>query len=194
MRSCTSLALVAGAAALLTACGGERAKTVTRTTTTPSRTGASVPQPVPSGTASAPATPTGSSCPAGARCAATPAQAAALIRSLGYPDAGTGAYSASLPLDVVVADKGGDGTAQNAFFFAHGRYIGTDTADLSAGIRVSSISGDIVALTYALYKSSDPQCCPSAGAATVRFHWDGTHLTPLDRIPPSSYGGSGSRR
>ena len=86
------------------------------------------------------------------------------------------------------------GHAQRAFFFLGRDYLGTDTADESAAIEVLETSDDTITLRYVLYEPSDPYCCPTAGKATVRFHWDGTRLAPLDPIPASGNNANPSRR
>lgn len=87
-----------------------------------------------------------------------------------------------------------DGTAQRAFFFADERFVGTDTPDDSAGIRIASARPPVIALGYQLFNPKDPQCCPTAGTTTVRYRWDGRRLAALDPIPPSSDAARDSRR
>jgi hypothetical protein len=87
-----------------------------------------------------------------------------------------------------------DATAQRAFFFADGRFIGPDSASDSAGIRVAFARPPVIALQYKLFNPKDPQCCPTGGSATVRYRWNGRRLVPLDRLPPPSYSAAGSRR
>lgn len=149
------------------------------TTTTPSQT---------------PPRPASGGC-SGGDCASSPSQAGEIVASHGFTG-DTSSYDPSTPLNVVLATRTGsaDGTQQQAFFFWHGRYIGTDTSDTSAGIKLASQNGDTVALTYRLYNPSDPQCCATAGETTVRYQYQGSRLVPLDPIPPSSYGAASSRR
>jgi LppP/LprE lipoprotein len=114
----------------------------------------------------------------------------------GYDVADLSDYRQDAPLAVLIGVRHGsaDGTAQQAFFFAGGRYIGTDTSEDSAGIRVASQRDSTVTLTYALYAPGDAMCCPSDGQANVRYHWTGKSLEPLDPIPPNSDGAANSRR
>ncbi len=123
-------------------------------------------------------------------------RAVAKVRELGFTVADTSQYDPNRTLNVLVGVRTGsaDGTAQQAFFFVNDSYVGTDTSDTSAGVSVAWQNDTTSALSYQLYSSSDPQCCPTGGSATVRFHWDGTKLTPLDPIPPSSYSDDHSRR
>jgi len=87
-----------------------------------------------------------------------------------------------------------DGYAQAAFYFYNGRYLGTDAIAPSAGISEAWQDDTTVALSYQLYNTTDPMCCPTAGSAIVRFHWTGTQLVPLDPIPPNEGAVDGSRR
>jgi LppP/LprE lipoprotein len=100
------------------------------------------------------------------------------------------------PLKVLVGVRRGsaDARTQQAFFFVGDRFIGTDTADPSAGISVAGQSGDEVTLAYELYKPSDALCCPSGGMAQVAYRWTGTRLQPQGAIPPSASGAAASRR
>jgi hypothetical protein len=83
----------------------------------------------------------------------------------------------------------GDGYGQQAFFFVNGRYIGTDTKDTSATVKVVSQSDTEVTLGYPLYRSSDPLSSPSGGEARVTFALNNGRLTPLGKIPPANSSG-----
>lgn len=104
-------------------------------------------------------------------------------------------YCESCTLHVIIGAgiTSADGYDQRAFFFAGGRYLGTDALDASAGIRVVWRDDTTVALGYALYRSSDGFCCPTGGEAVVRFRWDGQRLVALDPIPPEAPGAQTGR-
>jgi len=53
---------------------------------------------------------------------------------------------------------------------------------------------DTMALQYQLYRPDDPMCCPTAGATTVRFAWNGTTAAPLDRLPSTGWNAPAGRR
>jgi hypothetical protein len=114
-------------------------------------------------------------------------QAIARVRREGYRPDDTGAYDPSATLRVLVGTRtdSGDGYAKRAFFFVGGRYIGTDTSDDSANVRVEGQTDDTVTLAYAIYGPNDALCCP-ARTETVRYRWNGSRLVPLDSIPPRS--------
>src|SRR3954470_12156216 len=117
----------------------------------------------------------------------TRSEAAARVRQEGYRPDDLSQYEPSNTLRVLVGTRtdSGDGYAKRAFFFVGGRYIGTDTSDDSAGIRVEGQSGTTVTLAYAIYQSNDALCCPSS-TSTVRYQWNGSRLVPLDPIPSRS--------
>jgi len=159
------------------------AKTSTTTTTrAPAETqGGGTPAPSTTRSAPEPAFTEGKS-PAGA------AAAVALLRARGYVPEEPAQYHPSQTLQVLVGRpaQSGDGYGQRAFFFIDGRYIGTDSSEPSATVRVVSQADTEVALAYPLYRRNDPLCCPSGGQATVRFQLNNGRLVPLGTIPPTS--------
>ena len=70
------------------------------------------------------------------------------------------------------------------FFFVDGRFVGTDAPNISRAVSIRSRSFVMVTLVYRLYRPSDASCCPTNGRRPVRFHWTGTRLARLDRLPP----------
>jgi LppP/LprE lipoprotein len=80
----------------------------------------------------------------------------------------------------------GDGYGQQAFFFVNGKYIGTDSTQPSATLKVVSQSDTAVTIGYPLYRSKDPLCCPSGGQANVTFQLNNGKLQPLQPIPPAN--------
>ena len=114
--------------------------------------------------------------------------AAAVLRAHGYTANDTAQYHPNQTLGVLVGTRtgSGDGYGQQAFFFVGGRYIGTDSTQPSATLRVVSQSDTQVTLAYPLYRSHDALCCPSGGEARVTFELNNGKLTPLQPIPPSS--------
>jgi hypothetical protein len=198
-------AALACAAALLAGCGSAtRTVTVASTPTTAGRATSTQPA---TGTASTPAEPTagntsrsGGTPATGTRTAPEPAftehgqqgegvaAAVALVRAHGYTPGDPSEYHSNQTLRVLVGTRtgSGDGHGQQAFFFVSGRYIGTDTKEPSANVKVVSQGDTEVTLAYPLYRASDPLCCPSGGQATVRFQLNNGRLAPLDPIPPAS--------
>jgi hypothetical protein len=114
--------------------------------------------------------------------------AAELVRAHGYTPNDTSEYHPAQTLRVLIGTHTGsaDGYGQQAFFFVSRRYIGTDTKEPSATVKVVSQSATEVTLAYPLYRKSDPLGSPSGGQATVRFQLNNGKLTPLGTIPPAS--------
>jgi LppP/LprE lipoprotein len=114
--------------------------------------------------------------------------AAAVVSAHGYTAGDLSEYHPSQTLRVLVGTRTGsaDGYNQLAFFFLGSHYLGTDSSQPSASMRVVSQSDTEVAIAYALYRSHDPLCCPSGGQTTVRFQLNNGQLVPLAPIPPAS--------
>lgn len=94
-------------------------------------------------------------------------------------------YSSSESLNILIgACAGAEGYCKQAFFFYNGEYLGTDTSEPSSQISIVWRDDTTIALNYVLYHKDDPMCCPTAGAVTVRFQWNGSKLVALDPIPP----------
>lgn len=115
-------------------------------------------------------------------------EAEAVLQARGYAAAEPSQYHANQTLRVLVGTRAGssDGYGQQAFFFVDGRYLGTDTKEPSATVKVLAQSDTEVTLGYPLYRPGDPLSSPSGGQATVRFQLDDGKLTPLGTIPPAS--------
>lgn len=114
--------------------------------------------------------------------------AVALVKAHGFTPDSTSDYHSDQTLRVLTATRtgSGDGYAQQAFFFVGNRYIGTDTSQPSAGVKVVAQADTEVTLAYPLYRPHDPLCCPGGGQATVRFQLNNGRLVPLGTIPPAS--------
>ena len=110
------------------------------------------------------------------------------MRSHGFTPTDTSEYHPSQTLRVLVATRtgSGDGYGQQAFFFLDGHYLGTDTKEPSAKLKVVSQGDTEVAIAYPLYRRNDPLCCPSGGQRVVHFALNNGKLQALDPIPPAS--------
>jgi hypothetical protein len=114
--------------------------------------------------------------------------AVAVVKAHGYTAGETSTYDPANTLRVLVGTRSGssDGYAQQAFFFVDGRYIGTDTKEPSASVKVVGQSDTEVTLAYQLYKPGDPLSHPSGGEATVHFQLNNGRLVALNPIPPAT--------
>jgi hypothetical protein len=114
--------------------------------------------------------------------------AAAAVRAHGYTPNETSQYQPNQTLHVLVGTRTGssDGYGQQAFFFVDGRYLGTDTSQPSATVKVLSQGDTEVTLSYPIYKAGDPLSKPSGGEKTVRFQLNNGRLVPLGQIPSAA--------
>jgi hypothetical protein len=207
-RALAALTLGACAAVVLGACGSSATKTVsvagspsvaqttpTTTTThsTATATTSTTATTAPTGTAG------GTAAPGATHTAPEPefaqqeshaegvSEAASVLNARGYTPVESSQYHSSQTLRVLVGAKTGssDGYGQQAFFFVGGRYIGTDTKEPSASVKVVSQGDTEVTLSYPLYRAGAPLASPS-GQATVHFQLNNGKLTALEEIPPAS--------
>lgn len=114
--------------------------------------------------------------------------AVAVVKAHGYSAEEPSTYRPQQTLRVLVGTRSGssDGYAQQAFFFVNGRYIGTDTSEPSASVKVVGQSDTEVTLAYPIYKPGDPLSSPSGGETTVRFQLNNGRLVTLGQIPSAS--------
>jgi hypothetical protein len=114
--------------------------------------------------------------------------AVAVVRAHGYSAGETSNYRPNQTLRVLVGTRSGssDGYGQQAFFFVDGRYLGTDTSQPSATVKVVGQSDTEVTLAYPLYKPGDPLSHPSGGEKTIRFQLNNGRLVALGQIPSSA--------
>lgn len=121
--------------------------------------------------------------------------AVAVVKNRGYTPNDTAEYHPDQTLRVLVGTRNGAtaGYNEQAFFFVDGKYIGTDSSEPSASIRVVSQSDTEVAIAYALYRPHDTMCCPSGGETTVHFQLNNGQLMPAQPIPPAHSASSLSR-
>jgi LppP/LprE lipoprotein len=114
--------------------------------------------------------------------------AAAVVRARGFTPNDTSQYHSNQALRVLIGTRtgSGDGYGQQAFFFVNGRYIGTDSSQPSATVRVAAQGDTEVTLAYPLYRKNDALCCPGGGQAAVHFQLNNGKLVALNPIPPVS--------
>ena len=202
--------LCACLATLLGACGSQT-KTVTVSNVPPAPQGTTAKSQAPNtaSTATTPThTPSTSTATTPTRSAPEPAftqkeanaegssAAAAVVRAHGFTPNSASDYHEGQALRVLVGTRtgSGDGYGQQAFFFVNGRYIGTDTKQPSATLKIVAQSDTEVTLGYPLYRKSDPLSSPSGGEARVTFQLNNGKLVPLGKIPPAESSSGYSRQ
>ncbi len=198
------MALSIGSALLLAACGGStKTVTVSSAPLTPQTTSTTQPSTATTSTQttqtqktqstpSSTGTSTTRSAPEpkfteGEKTAESATGAAAILRTHGYTPNDASEYHSDQALGVMVGTRTGsaDGYAQQAFFFVNGKYLGTDTKEPSASVKVVSQGDTEVTLRYALYRPNDPLVNPGGGEARVTFQLNNGKLVALQKIPPA---------
>lgn len=118
------------------------------------------------------------------------------IAARGYSAGEPAQFHEHQTLQVLVGTRSGstDGYGQQAFFFIDGRFLGTDTSEASATVKVLSQGETEVTLGYPLYRTGDALGSPSGGEATVRFQLDNGRLQALGAIPSASPSAALGRR
>lgn len=110
--------------------------------------------------------------------------AQAVVKAHGFTAQETSDYRPEQTLRVLVGTR--EGPKQQAFFFVDGRYIGTDTSEPSARVKVLGQSDTEVTLGYSLYKPGDSPSDPTGGERTVHFQLNNGQLVALNPIPSAA--------
>ena len=79
---------------------------------------------------------------------------------------------------------GGDGHDQRIWFFRGSHFVGHDDRRSSADIIGSWRDLNTLDFLYVLYRPTDAMCCPTGGAVSVRYRWNGKKVVRLDPLPP----------
>jgi hypothetical protein len=81
--------------------------------------------------------------------------------------------------------RAGDGTDRHIWFFLRGRFIGSDARRPFASRGIFGVwrDGTVIAFMYVLYRTHDPNCCPTGGGKIVRFRLRDGHVVRLDPLP-----------
>lgn len=79
--------------------------------------------------------------------------------------------------------RAGDGTDRHIWFFDGGRYVGDDSRQASRDIVGLWRDQRVITFLYVVYRSRDPNCCPTGGGKIVRFRLHDGLLQRLDPLP-----------
>jgi LppP/LprE lipoprotein len=99
-----------------------------------------------------------------------------------------GTAGGRITAQVGILDPSGDGTGYALFFFHNQRFLGWDSVYDSIAVGRLRVSRSRFVLTYGVYKSDDPSCCPSR-KVTVRYSWTGARIKQSRPIPKGARGG-----
>ena len=111
-------------------------------------------------------------------------QAAAIVKSRGFTVTRLRDWDPDDTLRVLIGKTSSGGRL--AFFFVQGDYIGNDSSDVSAYLRVKRTADLTATLTYEVAQPSTTGGDPTTSKLDVRFTWDGSRLNPDQELPPAS--------
>ena len=118
--------------------------------------------------------------------------ATTIAGSSGYDNCDAQGYEPANTLHILICTASSS-SGEKVFFFTD-KFIATDTKEDSMSLDFAGQSDTTVGIKYALFHPDDQDCCPSAGAATVHYTWDGTKVTAQDPIPTADTAADPSRR
>lgn len=109
--------------------------------------------------------------------------AVALVESKGFAVTRPGDWESDDDLRVLIGASEQSGGQLAFFFSAAGDYLGNDSPETSAELRVRGGDELAVTLAYGIFAEGDTEE-PTAEPALVEFRYDGASLEPVQLIPP----------
>jgi hypothetical protein len=82
----------------------------------------------------------------------------------------------------VLIGKGSSG-GYLAFFFVDGQYLGNDSTELSAKLKIKRTNDLDVTLAYGIYQPGDDPLKPTGDPVLVHFRYEGGQVAPVEAIP-----------
>jgi len=98
----------------------------------------------------------------------------------------TGEWTAGVRFNALYGNcLAGDGRDQHIWFFSGGRFLSSDTREPFSSREIIGLWRDnrTIAFMYVLYRSHDPNCCPTGGGKVVRFRLVDGRVLRLDPLP-----------
>jgi hypothetical protein len=104
-----------------------------------------------------------------------------VVRSRGFDVLNKRTWKPDDTLQVLIGKSSSGG--ELAFFFVDGQYLGNDSTDASAKLRVRKTDDLEVTLAYGVYSPGDEQEKPTGEPVLVHFRYEGGRVTPVEAIP-----------
>jgi hypothetical protein len=104
-----------------------------------------------------------------------------VVRSRGFDVLNLKAWKPDDTLQVLIGKSSSGG--ELAFFFSQGTYLGNDSTDASAKLRVRKTDDVQVTLAYGIYQPGDEQTKPTGDPVVVNFRYEGGRVVPVEAIP-----------
>lgn len=107
-----------------------------------------------------------------------------VVRSRGFDVVDNHDWKPDDTLQVLIGRSSSGG--ELAFFFVDGQYLGNDSTDTSARLRVKRTDDLTVTLRYGIYAPGDSAEKPSDDPIEVDFRYEGGRVSPASAIPDVS--------
>jgi hypothetical protein len=107
--------------------------------------------------------------------------AADIVASRGFEVVRLRDYDPRDTLRVLIGRSSSGG--EMAFFFVRGDYIGNDSTETSAQLRVRRTTDVAATLAYGIFQPGDAPDKPTGTPVRVRFQWDGVRIAPEAEVP-----------
>jgi hypothetical protein len=104
-----------------------------------------------------------------------------VVRSRSFDVLNVNSWKPDDTLQVLIGKSSSGG--ELAFFFSAGTYLGNDSTDPSAKVRVRKTDDVEVTLAYTTYQPGDDQEKPTGEPVLVRFRYEGGRVAPVEAIP-----------
>jgi hypothetical protein len=104
-----------------------------------------------------------------------------VVRSRGFDVVNKHDWNPDDTLQVLIGKASSGGYL--AFFFVDGQYLGNDSTELSAKVKIKRTNDLDVTLAYGIYQPGDDPLKPTGDPVLVHFRYEGGRVTPVQAIP-----------
>jgi hypothetical protein len=104
-----------------------------------------------------------------------------VVRSRGFTVLDRTQWNPEDTLQVLVGRSSTGG--ELAFFFVDGQYLGNDSTEPSAKLRVKKTDDLVVTLSYGIYQPGDETDKPTGDPIAVPFRYEGGTVEPIEAVP-----------
>ena len=104
-----------------------------------------------------------------------------VVRSRGFAIVDKHDWNPEDTLQVLIGEASSGGYL--AFFFVDGQYLGNDSTELSAKLKIKRTNDLDVTLAYGIYQPGDEPLKPTGDPVLVHFRYEGGQVTPVEAIP-----------
>jgi hypothetical protein len=104
-----------------------------------------------------------------------------VVRSRGFDIVDKRDWNPEDTLQVLIGEASSGGYM--AFFFVDGQYLGNDSTEVSAKLKIKRTDDLDVTLAYGIYQPGDDPLKPTGDPVLVHFRYEGGQVTPVEAVP-----------